>query len=322
MQMLGRIFYIILFIGLIGSMFTILILLAQKALRLVLPVWAGMLGAVFFIVPIVIPQVQIFSPEETLWLRGYEIASMIWIIGTGMFLLYYLLRGLFAHRAVKRYHVCEDERLLRIYSESAQRLQLKRTPPLLFGTLKDPACVVALLRPIVILNKEIALRLSDKELQIVLCHELTHVQRKHHFAGRMYDFVSVLHWFNPLVWIARHEFSYTCETDCDGHTLKALAPLATVKDYATTMLRLMELASEKGDAHFGAIGALSFLLIKQRFVSILHRPSKKKRLALIVLASFCVVCTILFSMTISRSMFYPFPAHIDEYSEQAQAAGR
>lgn len=188
----------------------------------------------------------------------------------------------------------------------------------IYSTLREPACVVTLLQPAVILKKDIVLRLSDKELQIVLSHELVHVKRKHHFIRRIYDIISILYWFNPLIWIVKHEFSYTCEMDCDKHALKALESHATVKEYISTMLDLMKASTEAGNKNFGEIGALSFLAVKQRFVNILNKPSRKKSIAFLVLVSLCVVFTLIFSINVSKSMFYPYPAYnnrIYEYSE-------
>jgi len=310
MQTLGNLFNIIIFVGAIGSVFTVMLLFLRKVLRFTLPLWVGALGAAFYLVPIVVPQVKLTPPEETLWIRGYEIASVIWMAGAGAFLIYYLLRGLFAYRAVKRYSVCEDERIVGIYSEcAANGLNLSIMPPLLFGTLKDPACVVNIFRPVVILNKDIALKLSNRELQVVLYHELIHIRRKHCFAQHIYDIISVLYWFNPLVWIAKHEFAYTCEMDCDNHAVKSISPRATAKEYTAAMLRLIELSSEVGNSGFGEIGALSFLMMKQRFVNIIHKPSKKRSAAVILAVVLCMTLTVMLSVAASRAMFYPYPAY-------------
>lgn len=318
MQILGNLFNIIVFVGVIGSFFTVVLLFLQKGLHVTLPLWVGMLGAVFYLTPIAVPQVKLISPEEVFWIRAYEIASIIWIIGAAVFVACYLLRGLFAYRAIRGYAVCKDERLSRIYSKCANELNIKSRPSLLLGTLKEPACVVTVFHPAVILNRDIALQLSDNELQVVLCHELTHIKRKHHFAQRIYDFVSALYWFNPLVWIAKHEFSHICEMDCDSHTLKLLLPQTTVKEYTSVMLRLLELSAKTGNNGFGKIGALSFLLAKQRFINILHRPSKIITVAMLLVVMLCTVLTVALSAAVSRTMFYPYPAYSNgtlEYTE-------
>ena len=319
MQTLGNLFYIFIFVGSIGSVFSVMLLFLRKVLRFALPLWVGVLGAAFYLVPIVVPQVKLVSPEEILWIRGYEIASVIWMAGAWAFLIYFLLRGLFAYRAIKKYPLCEDERIVGLYSECANRLSFSIAPPLLFGALKDPACVVSIFRPVVILNKEIVSKLSDKELQVVLYHELTHIRRKHCAAQRIYDIISVLYWFNPLVWVSKHEFAYICEMDCDNHALKSLSLRATVKEYIAAMLHLIELSSLSSNRGFGGIDALGFLMMKQRFVNILYRSSKKRSVAIVLVAVLCMTFTVVLSITVSRTMFYPYPAYAFgdyEYREQ------
>ncbi len=320
MQILGKLFTIVLFTGMVGSMFAVLMLFLQKALTFVLPVWAGMLGAAFYLVPVVMPQLHLISPEEVIWIAGYETASVVWIAGAAAGTGYYLLRVMCAYRAVRSYSLCQEERLLAIYAGCAAGLNIRRLPPLLFGSLKDPACVVTLLRPVVILNEEIILPLSDQELKIVLSHELMHVKRKHHWISGVYDVVSAICWFNPLVWIARQAFSHMCEMDCDKHALRSLAPEAAAKEYTAAMFHLMEKASAAGSKHLGGIGALTFPAVKQRFVNILQQPSKRRSLVLIGLVSLCVALTVWFSVSVSRGMFYPYPLYSHENYEYADTA--
>lgn len=318
MQVLGNLFNIIIFVCMIGSFFTIALLFVQKVLRFALPLWAGIVGAAFYLVPVIVPQVKLISPEETLWIRTYEIATIIWIIGALIFVCYYLLRTLFATRAIKTYVDCENERIMQIYSKYASELNIKKLPPLLFGTLKEPACVVTIFRPVIILNKDIVMQLSDGELKVVLCHELTHIKRYHPLAERIYDVISTLYWFNPLVWIAKSEFANTCEMDCDSRALKILAPEATVKDYSAAMLHLMELSAGAGNGVFSKMGALSFLMAKQRFMGILHRPSKKRNIAMLLIVMIFIALTIWLSTTFSKGMFYPYPAYDNGTYEQAE----
>ncbi len=246
---------------------------------------------------------------------GYQIACIVWITGACVSFISHLLLRLFAYRAVKRYSACRDARINSIYSKCAQEFGLSVRPPLLFGTLKEPACVTALLRPAIILNKEIASRLSDNEIHIVLCHELTHIKRKHHLARSIYDVITILFWFNPIAWVAKYEFAYICETDCDKHTLKSRG--IPTKEYTSALLRLLELSQARA-AHPGRIGALGFLAARRRFADILRRPSRIRAVAVTVLVSLIVAVTIVFSVSTSRGMFYPFPAYTGENRELAE----
>lgn len=322
MQIIGNLFNIIIFVGFIGSLFSIAIIFLQKVLHNTLPIWSGIMGMIFYIVPFIVPDVKLISPEESLWIAGYKMASIIWLIGVVLFLCYYLLRGVLAHLAIKKYPRCVDERIVQIYINCATQLNVKKLPRLIYGTLKDPACVfVTIFDPVIILNHNIINQLSDKELQIVLSHELEHVKRKHHTLQRIFDFISAVYWCNPIIWMAKTEFSCTCEMDCDIQVLKKIDSYATVKEYTTAMIHLMELSTGTNKIRFGKIGALSFLTVKQRFINILHRPSRRKLFASLIAMALCVILTIIFSTKMSRAMFYPYPAYIhgvDEYGSNEE----
>ena len=49
-------------------------------------------------------------------------------------------------------------------------------------------------------EREITAQLSDAELTAVLSHEMTHVRRKHILLERIWAYICILNWFNPLVW--------------------------------------------------------------------------------------------------------------------------
>jgi beta-lactamase regulating signal transducer with metallopeptidase domain len=62
--------------------------------------------------------------------------------------------------------------------------------------------VVGLLRPVLLLPDGIVERLSAKQLEAVLAHELCHVHRRDNLAAGLHIVVEALFWFHPLVsWI-------------------------------------------------------------------------------------------------------------------------
>ena len=133
--------------------------------------------------------------------------------------------------------------------------------------------------------------------------------------------ISVIYWFNPLVWIAKNEVGFICEIDCDNYALKILSPRLTTKDYTSAILHLLELSSDNGNKNAGRISALSFIFVRQRLTGILQRPSKKRNIAIISIVLSCVVFTVLLSAAASRAMFYPFPAYNIGVYEVAEATG-
>ena len=78
--------------------------------------------------------------------------------------------------------------------------------------------------------------LSDIELDHIIAHENYHIRRKDHWLSYAAYFITMIYWFNPLVWMAYYLFLNDMETSCDEGVLKE-KDVEYRKLYATTLLR-------------------------------------------------------------------------------------
>ena len=309
MQILGNIFNAVIFVSAIGSIFTVISLFVNHVLRCNLPLWFSLCGMIFFAVPFLSPDVFLISPEIQNWINGFRIASFLWACGCSVLIVHDVIRLMLAKRAIKRYQICNNERLNNIYTKCAAATTLKNVPILYLGTLENPICVTGVIFPVIIMNEKVIEQLTDSELSDVFSHELTHVKRKHILLERIYDYVCILNWMNPFAWIAKGNFSLHCETDCDSHTIKMLRGKVTETEYASAIIRLLEYSTVRAAKPGNGIGALDFLLTKRRIKRITARTSKiKDRLTAFMLAVLLALVLVL-SMRFSRESFYPYPAY-------------
>ena len=309
MQILGNIFNAVIFVSAIGSIFTVISLFVNHVLRCNLPLWFSLCGMIFFVVPFLSPDVFLISPEIQDWINGFRIASFLWACGCSVLIVHDVIRLMLAKRAIRRYQICNNERLNSIYTKCAAATTLKNVPTLYCGTLDNPICVTGVICPVIIMNERIIEQLTDNELSAVFFHELTHVKRKHVLLERIYDYVCILNWMNPFSWIAKGNFSLHCETDCDFHTLKMLRGKVAEAEYASAIIRLLEYSTVRAAKPGNGIGALDFLLTKRRIKRITVRTSKiKNRLTAFMLAVLLALMLV-FSMRFSRELFYPYPAY-------------
>lgn len=309
MQILGNIFNAVIFVSVMGSIFCVLSLFVNHILRCTLPLWFSCCGMLLFCVPFLSPEVYLISPEVQDWLNGFYIACRVWICGCSVLLIYDVIRSILAKRALKRYQFCNEERFNAVCSRCTEVIGLKKAPTLYWGTLDNPICVTGAIRPAIIMNKTIIMKLNNTELSAVFFHELTHIKRRHTLLERIYDYVCILNWPNPFAWIAKGDFSLHCETDCDYNTLKFSQGKITEAEYASAIIRLLELSAVQTAKPGKGIGALSFLLTKRRIKRLTTKASKvKDRMISVALAVF-LVFTIVFSMQFSREFFYPYPAY-------------
>ncbi len=309
MQILGNIFNAVIFVSAIGSLFTVISLFVNHVLRCNLPLWFSLCGMIFFVVPFLSPDVFLISPEIQDWINGFRIAGFLWACGCSVLIVHDVIRLMLAKRAIRRYQICNNERLNSIYTKCAAAITLKNVPILYLGTLDNPICVTGVICPVIIMNERIIEQLTDNELSAVFFHELTHVKRKHALLERLYDYVCILNWMNPLSWIAKRNFSLHCETDCDFHTIKILRGKITETAYASAIIRLLEYSTVRAAKPGNGIGALDFLLTKRRIKRITARTSKIKDGLTAFLLAVLLVLMLVFSMRFSRELFYPYPAY-------------
>ena len=249
MASLYNAFYIILFTSLIGGVFTIVSFLINRIFRIVLPLWAGFGGMALYVVPVFSPGLFPVSPERQIWVEGYKLASVIWGCGIILSALCCLLRMQMGYRAINCCRICDERHINSICVQCAVAAKLKNIPTVYFGGLDDPACVIGVVH-----------------LTAVLEHEIMHIKRGHMVLGRINDVICILNWFNPIAWAAKREFDVLCEIDCDRSALSVLRGKIDHKEYALTMLRLLELSAVGVSVSGVSMSVSGFLLTKRRMV--------------------------------------------------------
>ncbi len=309
MQIICNLFYIILFVTVIGGAFTVLSLAAGRIMHLTLPLWSGVCEMAAYMVPLLAPGLSLVSPEAEVWIPEYYMICSVWFCGAVLLSICHGVRTMLARRAILNCRVCNRERIKMICDRCAGFVGIKKVPAVYFGTLGDPACAAGVLRPAVLLNEEVTERLTDQELTIVLCHELTHIRRRHILLERMYEYICILNWMNPLVWIAKKKFAAHCEIDCDNRALACLEHKLTNADYANTMIRLLELSAAQSGSKGCGISALGCFGAKRRIELIMRKPARAKKVMAALAAILFPVLIFLFSMSLSRGHFYPYPAY-------------
>lgn len=77
--------------------------------------------------------------------------------------------------------------------------------------------------------------MGDAERAHILAHERVHLKRMDHIIKMFGFFVMVLHWFNPLVWLAYSLMAKDMEMSCDEYVLIG-ADDNKAKDYSTALV--------------------------------------------------------------------------------------
>lgn len=136
-----------------------------------------------------------FAPEPTASVNPLQIvtyaASVIWIAGMALMLLFLLFSFLRAKRSVRAAIPVEDG----IYVSDEVRSPF----------------VLGLIRPRIYLPSD----LDGSTRRSVLLHEQAHLLRRDHWWKPLSFLILTVHWFNPLCWLAYVLFCRDIESACD-----------------------------------------------------------------------------------------------------------
>ena len=80
--------------------------------------------------------------------------------------------------------------------------------------------VVGLFRPILLLPANIIQRLTPRQLEAILLHELCHVRRRDNLTSAVHMIVEAVFWFHPLVWWISARLVEERERACDEEVLR------------------------------------------------------------------------------------------------------
>lgn len=116
----------------------------------------------------------------------------------------------------------------------AERLNLRRKPKLVVtDNIRTPA-VFGLFRPILLMPIGYIRRLSRKDTEHLLLHELAHVKRGDLITHGLYMFLQLAYWYNPLLWLVRRRLRHLRELCCDATVASLL--MERTAEYRRTLL--------------------------------------------------------------------------------------
>ncbi|HEV2209893.1 MAG TPA: M56 family metallopeptidase [Verrucomicrobiae bacterium] len=132
-----------------------------------------------------------------------------------------------------------DARLLNLLEDCKQSMGV-RTPVTLVETaaVGSPA-LFGFVRPRLLLPAGLTRSFSLEELRHVFLHEVSHLKRHDILAGWVVTALQIVHWFNPLVWLAFGRMRLDRELACDAMALAYLRGEAR-ESYGSTIIKLLE----------------------------------------------------------------------------------
>jgi beta-lactamase regulating signal transducer with metallopeptidase domain len=167
------------------------------------------------------------------WLLG------LWLAGASALTAGLWVTHVRLSRRVARRRPLTDAALLDLLENCKQEMGVQVPVTLVeTGEVGSPA-LFGFVRPRLLLPAGLRQSFSAAELRYVFLHELGHIKRSDILIGWLTTALQILHWFNPLVWLAFHRMRVDRELACDA---LALAHLRAEENqpYGRTIIKLLE----------------------------------------------------------------------------------
>lgn len=223
------------------------------------------------------------------WPRVAPVVVCCWGGSVALLALLAVARIVRFERALRGMLPASDaiERLAR---ETAGKLGVRRIPAVLLSESVEVPLLWCVFRPTIVLPTRLLQRLDERQLALVLAHELAHLRRCDHWLRGFELVVEIIYWWNPLVGFVRRRMHEAEELCCDAWVRWALPQ--DRKAYAEVVLKAAEsfCASQAGKL-LPASPFLRSLSLKERIEMILEsqfqpRVSPRSMLLISVIAVF------------------------------------
>src|SRR5438128_3587418 len=194
-----------------------------------------------------------------------------WAIGAIGLFWFLIHRSRYVGRQVKAATDASDDLIALLKQCGAQmrlsvalRLKLARSP-------MSPA-VCGFGRPVVLISRQLAERLSVSQLRAVLLHELAHVKRGDIWVNHAQTLLQIFYWWHPLLWLANAHIRRVREQAVDEQVMVQMGEEG--ESYAATLLEVARLALRPPLPALGLIGIVeSRSALARRIQHLLDRPA-------------------------------------------------
>lgn len=181
------------------------------------------------------------QPARTL--QWSTVLCMVYLTGAALMLLGSLAHHARYLRMLRRWRKpISDRRILALYDALRDEMGIRRTIPIYLCQAVDSPMIAGIFRPCILLPEN---HLNLSELRLVLRHELTHYQRGDLYVKLLELLCVSLHWYNPLIYLARREIDYACEASCDERVMRG-ASLDDRQYYSETIITVIRRQRARG----------------------------------------------------------------------------
>lgn len=229
---------------------------------------------------------QVIS-EKTKGISLLTCFFIIWLVGVLIIFSYHVLRHMYFMKVIRHWSIdFSDKSYIELFNKIKQEQIIKEEIKIKICDGISSPMLIGLFKPIILLPN---IKLSKTEFAFIVKHELIHFKRHDLWYKLMILTVSIIHWFNPIIYFMAKAVSMQCELSCDEILLKETDIDTRVK-YGQTIITLVRnnirLKTSLSTNFYGGKSDM-----KVRIKSILNTKKKKISVIAFFLVLFLVLTT-------------------------------
>jgi beta-lactamase regulating signal transducer with metallopeptidase domain len=213
------------------------------------------------------PQSAIVNPQ----LDWQFYAMMIWLSGTlilGIW-LFFRLHTVAGRHGYQAAAASLPRSFYNHLADCAMRLGLRRIPRVVVTKRLTSPAVFGVFSPVLLVPKGYLSKLSRRDTEHMLLHELAHIKRGDLVMHGLYLLLQIVYWYNPLLWLVRRHLHHLRELSCDGTVAELLRERTPA--YRQTLLetarRLLTTSVEPGLGLLGLFEDSNYLLVRLNWLT-------------------------------------------------------
>ncbi|MFJ3388947.1 M56 family metallopeptidase [Lysinibacillus sp. NPDC086135] len=220
-----------------------------------------------------------------------QIVFLVWLIGVIVIGLrfIYLYRNFHQKLQKNCVPVPKEHGVWSILEQQRSAMNLRNTINLTYCQANISPILVGIFKPTIILPMYV---IPDDELAMIIKHELTHHKRRDLWVKIAMTIATILHWYNPFIYVLQKEINKWSEFSCDEDIVMNMSQ-AERKIYAKTILNTMQRATkDSSNAFLSTSFANGQIQLKRRLMRMLKVKKVSKPivvLSTVILITFCVV---------------------------------
>ena len=223
--------------------------------------------------------------EKHLSLEVMGAVLLIWFVGAMVFAgwHFYCYRR-FSKRLLENSIPIPEDTAATLLSSLKAALGVHCDVKLMLNHKITSPMLVGLRRPMILLP---ASSISERDLKLVLTHELMHLKRKDLWVKVLALIAGTLHWFNPFVHVLRKDVSTWGELSCD-EALASEMSHEERKHYGEAILNTLDNHSSMNTAFYSPL-CESKKHIKRRLIRMLNVKKTKKSITVLAVAAILTI---------------------------------